>query len=48
MITKLQSLKGITGVKFHQKVSDYYDQTNCMRKCTIFQFEDLLVKVFKV
>ena len=48
MNKKLQSLKGKTKLKFHKNISIYYAEMNIRRQSGNFQFEGLLVKMFKV
>ena len=40
MINKLQNLKGKTKLKFHQNISNYYDEMNIRRQSNTFQFEE--------
>ena len=40
MITKVQSLKVKTKLKFYQNISIYYNETNNRRQSGTFQFED--------
>ena len=40
MINRLQSGKGEAKRKFHQNISDYYDQMNYLRQSKISQFEE--------
>ena len=40
MINNWQSLKGKTKLKFHQSISDYYNQMIYFRQSNTFQFQE--------
>ena len=40
MTKKLQQLEGTTKLKFHQNISNYYDEMNYRRQSNTFQFKE--------